>query len=194
MPEPAKGSAALQPCPIHDAQQGELHISWEQYHRLIEHLALQIHQAKAPFDQIVGLSRGGLRVGDALSRVFERPLVVMAASSYSGNHDRSQGELKLGGQLAHTCPKLGPRLLLVDDLADSGTTLSAAERWLTEHIPDVSVQTAVLWQKACSKVVPCFKAMELPNNPWVIQPFERWGSIKPHQLQPMDEWPGPRSD
>ena len=78
-----------------DHTSGELAITWEQYHRLIEHLALQVHNAQAGFDQIVALSRGGLRVGDALSRVFQTPLVVMAASSYEGE-DRNQGSLTLG--------------------------------------------------------------------------------------------------
>ena len=93
----------LKPPALSDKTAGELVVSWEQYHRLIEHLALQLHQAAADFDQIVALSRGGLRVGDLLSRLFDRPLVVMAASSYSGDGDRIQGQLKLGHQLAHTC-------------------------------------------------------------------------------------------
>ena len=119
-------------------------MSWEDYHRLIEHLALQLHNAQAPFDQIVALSRGGLRLGDALSRLFQRPLVVMAASSYGGDQERTQGELVLGHQLAHTCTELGPRLLLVDDLADSGATLEASRRWLIDTLEPAAVITAVL--------------------------------------------------
>ena len=67
------------PAPVRDDTAGELVVTWEQYHRLIEHLALQLHLAQLGFDQIVALSRGGLRVGDLLSRLFDKPLVVMAA-------------------------------------------------------------------------------------------------------------------
>ena len=140
----------LKPPAISDNTAGELVVSWEHYHRLIEHLALQLHQAAADFDQIVALSRGGLRVGDLLSRLFDRPLVVMAASSYSGDGDRIQGQLKLGHQLAHTCDQLGPRLLLVDDLVDSGTTLVEASAWLNNEVRPSQLLTGVLWLKGGS--------------------------------------------
>ncbi|EAU72777.1 phosphoribosyltransferase [Synechococcus sp. RS9916] len=171
--------------PLVDHTSGELAITWEQYHRLIEHLALQVHNAQAGFDQVVALSRGGLRVGDALSRIFQTPLVVMAASSYEGEGDRNQGSLTLGSQLAHTCSKLGPRLLLVDDLADSGATLIAARQWLADTLPGAEIKTAVLWHKASSTVQPDFWAMELPHNPWVLQPFEHWDQLRPQQLEPI---------
>ena len=146
----------LKPPAISDNTAGELVVSWEQYHRLIEHLALQLHQAAADFDQIVALSRGGLRVGDLLSRLFDRPLVVMAASSYSGDGDRIQGQLKLGHQLAHTCDQLGPRLLLVDDLVDSGTTLVEASAWLNNEVRPTQLLTGVLWLKGGSHFQPDF--------------------------------------
>lgn len=174
-----------QPSPLVDHTSGELAITWEQYRRLIEHLALQVHHAHARFDQVVALSRGGLRVGDAFSRIFQTPLVVMAASSYDGDGDRNQGALTLGNQLAHTCTKLGPRLLLVDDLADSGATLEAASNWLQQTLQPEAVSTAVLWLKACSSTQPDFWAMELPNNPWVLQPFEAWENLSPGELQPL---------
>ena len=170
--------------PCSDPCRGELNVSWQQYHRLIEHLALQLHHNGHAFDQIVALSRGGLRVGDALSRVFHQPLVVMAASSYDGANDRDQGELRLGQQLAHTCDRLGPKLLLVDDLADSGATLAGSQRWLRERPGITSVDTAVLWLKSCSTIKPTVWAMELPGNPWVVQPFEHWEQLQPQQLKP----------
>ena len=175
----------LKPPALSDNTAGELVVSWEHYHRLIEHLALQLHQAAADFDQIVALSRGGVRVGDLLSRLFDRPLVVMAASSYSGDGDRIQGQLKLGHQLAHTCDQLGPRLLLVDDLVDSGTTLVEASAWLNNEVRPTQLLTGVLWLKGGNHFQPDFWAMELPENPWIVQPFERWELLQPGQLEPM---------
>ena len=183
----APSSAALQPAPLCDTSSGELTFTWETYHRLIEHLALQLHHGDSRFDQIVALSRGGLRIGDALSRLFHKPLVVMAASSYGGDDARSQGELTLGSQLAHTCPSLGPKLLLVDDLADSGATLLASRHWLKENLEVDAVATAVLWLKASSTIQPDYWAMELPNNPWILQPFEQWETLPLEQLHPMSQ-------
>ena len=173
------------PGPVRDDTAGELVVTWEQYHRLIDHLALQLHAAAVGFDQLVALSRGGLRVGDLLSRLFDKPLVVMAARSYEGDGDRQQGELRLGHQLAHTCDSLGPRLLLVDDLADSGATLEAACQWLQEHVAPEELHTAVIWLKAASSVRPDIWAVELPQNPWILQPFERWEQRRPEDLRSL---------
>ena len=51
----------------------DLHVSWDEYNRQIEKLAVRIHDSDWHFDAIVCLARGGLRVGDALSRLFRRP-------------------------------------------------------------------------------------------------------------------------
>ena len=183
MSSPAEPTAV--PRPVVDETAGELVVDWDQYHRLIEHLAVQIHRSSWAFDQIVALSRGGLRVGDLLSRVFDRPLVVMAAQSYGGQGDRQRGELRLGHQLAHTCDHLGPALLLVDDLVDSGATLELARHWLQRELQPAAVHTAVLWLKAFSNFQPDLWAMELRASPWILQPFERWERHTPEGLRPL---------
>ncbi|MFN5807420.1 MAG: phosphoribosyltransferase, partial [Burkholderiales bacterium] len=45
----------------------KLHVTWEQYHRLIEQLASQVYASGWDFHAIVCLARGGMRVGDVLS-------------------------------------------------------------------------------------------------------------------------------
>ncbi|MCY4173858.1 MAG: phosphoribosyltransferase family protein [Cyanobacteria bacterium MAG CAR3_bin_5] len=168
--------------PLIDPTAGELVVSWEQYHALIEYLALLIHDRGCPFDQVVALSRGGLRVGDVISRLFSRPLVVMAVSSYGGADGREQGSVRVGQSLAHTCPRLGSHLLLVDDLADQGTTLEAATTWLRRAVKPDSLTTAVLWLKRHSALRPHIWAMELPASPWILQPFERYEKLTPADL------------
>ena len=53
-----------------------LYVDWAEYHRLIERLALSIHRSGWQFDSVIALARGGLRVGDLLSRIFDKPLGV----------------------------------------------------------------------------------------------------------------------
>ncbi|MFN5724053.1 MAG: phosphoribosyltransferase, partial [Betaproteobacteria bacterium] len=59
-----------------------LYVSWDTYHRLIEKLAIQVWESGWAFDQILCLARGGMRPGDVLSRVFDKPLAIMSTSSY----------------------------------------------------------------------------------------------------------------
>ena len=59
-----------------------LYVSWDEYHMLIERLALKVSASGWAFDQILCLARGGMRPGDVLSRVFDKPLAIMSTSSY----------------------------------------------------------------------------------------------------------------
>ena len=70
------------------------------------------------------------------------------------------------------------RVLLVDDMVDSGHTLAAVHRTLPQRWPHiVSCRTAVLWWKACSVFKPDYWVDYLPDNPWICQPFEIYDNL-----------------
>lgn len=164
----------------------DLYVSWSDYHQKIEQLAAQIHQSGWKFDQIVCLARGGMRVGDILSRIYNQPLAILATSSYNGAGQQERGNLTFSRYLTMTTDNLGSRILLVDDLADSGVTLQQTIPWLRNysHTPIVEVRTAVLWCKACSVMVPDYYVDYLPDNPWIHQPFEPYELMNPGDLVP----------
>ena len=98
-----------------------LNISWDRYERDIEKLAKKIHGDGFEFNQVVCIAKGGLRVGDIFARLFDVPLAVMSAESYHGDKVKDkQGQLIFSNSLAKTTPNLGNKVILVDDLADSG--------------------------------------------------------------------------
>ena len=101
-----------------------LQVSWEQYHKLIERLALVVHESGYAFDQIICIARGGLRVGDVLSRIYERPLAILSTHSYAADGGTVRGDLVIAEHMTMTAPRLGGRVLLVDDMVDSGHTLA----------------------------------------------------------------------
>jgi inosose dehydratase len=70
-----------------------LYVSWDEYHMLIERLALKIDASGWEFDQILCLARGGMRPGDVLSRVFDKPLAIMSTSSYRADAGTVQGQI-----------------------------------------------------------------------------------------------------
>ncbi|NEP46489.1 MAG: phosphoribosyltransferase, partial [Okeania sp. SIO2H7] len=84
-----------------------LYISWLDYHQKIEYLAAKIYQSQWQFNQIVCLARGGLRVGDILSRIFKKPLAILATSSYGGIKGQEQGKMIIGKNLTMTTYRLG---------------------------------------------------------------------------------------
>jgi hypoxanthine phosphoribosyltransferase len=161
-----------------------LSVSWDQYNRLIEQLALNIHESGYAFNQIICIARGGMRVGDVLSRIYETPLAILSTHSYAAEGGTVRGELVIAEHMTMTSPRLGERVLLVDDMVDSGHTLAAVARALPERWPVIKAcKTAVVWWKACSIVEPDFYVDYLPDNPWIHQPFEVYDTMRPGQLR-----------
>lgn len=155
----------------------DFHLSWTDYHQAIERLALRVYRSGWQFDSLVCLSRGGLRVGDVFSRLFRQRLAILSVSSYGGELGRDRGELAFAHSLSMVGDRLGPRLLVVDDLADSGATLQASVQWLRDRYDLAEIRTAVLWVKGCSAIVPDYYDRYLPHNPWIHQPFERYETL-----------------
>jgi hypoxanthine phosphoribosyltransferase len=161
----------------------ELRVNWEEYYRLIEQLALQIHQSGYAFESLLCLARGGLRAGDVISRIFERPLAVLTASSYREQAGTQRGDLRIAAAISSIDAQLQGRVLLVDDLADSGTTLAEVVRYLRERFVQISeLRTAVIWLKGRSQFRPEYFASYLPDSPWIHQPFEVYDHLRPGQL------------
>ena len=90
-----------------------LHVSWDQYNTLVERLALSVHESGYDFDQIICIARGGMRVGDVLSRIYEKPLAILSTHSYAAEGGTIRGELVIAEHMTMTKPRLGDRVLLV---------------------------------------------------------------------------------
>jgi uncharacterized protein len=164
-----------------------LYVSYDEYHSLIEKLAIKIHQSAWQFDTILCLARGGMRPGDILSRIFDKPLAIMSTSSYRADAGRQQGELDIARFITTPKGEIAGKVLLVDDLADSGKTLHAViDQLRNNYKPITELRSAVIWTKGVSIFEPDYSVETLPTNPWIHQPFEGYDSLSPAQL--MAKW------
>jgi hypoxanthine phosphoribosyltransferase len=169
--------------PDHPATAHQLRVDWSQYYHLVEVLALRIHQSGYAFDSLLCLARGGLRVGDVISRIFECPLSVLTVSSYREAGGTQRGTLQIAAAISSVQQELHGRVLLVDDLADSGTTLAGVVEFLNQRYPQITeMRTAVLWLKGCSQFRPDYHASYLADSPWIVQPFEVYDRLRPPDL------------
>jgi len=161
----------------------DLWVSWDDYHNAIAGLARIVHDSGWQFDQVLCLARGGLRPGDLFSRIFDVPLAILSTSSYREDAGTVQGALDIARHVTMTKGTLAGKVLLIDDLVDSGVTLDKVRRHLQDNFPAVTeVRSAVIWCKACSAVRPDYFLEYLPTNPWIHQPFEEFDGLRPHQL------------
>lgn len=160
-----------------------LYVSYDEYHNLIEKLAIKVHQSGWEFDTILCLARGGMRPGDVLSRVFDKPLAIMSTSSYRAEAGTQQGKLDIARYITTPRGEIAGKVLLVDDLADSGHTLNRViEQLKNNYEPITELRSAVIWTKAVSTFTPDYSVEFLPSNPWIHQPFENYDDTRPEQL------------
>ena len=164
-----------------------LYVSYDEYHNLIEKLALRVHQSGWEFDTILCLARGGMRPGDILSRIFDKPLAIMSTSSYRAAAGTQQGNLDIARYITTPKGEIAGKVLLVDDLADSGHTLKAVIDMLkNNYAPITEMRSAVIWTKQLSAFTPDYSVEFLPTNQWIHQPFEGYDSMRPAQL--LEKW------
>jgi hypoxanthine phosphoribosyltransferase len=162
---------------------GDWWISWDDYHRSIEDLAKQVSESGWKFDHVLCLARGGLRPGDVFSRLFNVPLSILTVSSYREEGGTQRGELCIADRITSTIEKLTGRLLLIDDLVDSGVTLQRVGEWLLNRHPEISeIRSAVIWYKENSSVRPDYFVHHVAGNPWIHQPFELYDQMTPDSL------------
>ena len=164
-----------------------LYVSYDEYHNLIEKLAIKVHQSGWEFDNILCLARGGMRPGDMLSRIFNKPLAIMSTSSYRSDGGTVQGNLDIARFITTPKGEIAGRVLLVDDLADSGHTLNAVIKMLkTNYQPITELRSAVIWTKAVSTFTADYSVEFLATNPWIHQPFESYDTMGPEKL--LEKW------
>ena len=164
----------------------DLHVSWDDYHKKIEELAVNVHNDGYDFNQVVCIAKGGMRVGDVFARIFNVPLAILSVESYRGDGIKNQrGAITFSRDLAKTSPNIGSKVLLVDDLADSGMTLKKSIDWLQHFYGfylDEPVRTAVLFYKAASTFKPNYYIDYLEDSPWIHMPFEKYEEMSVKDL------------
>ena len=147
-------------------------VSWKRYHELTLKLAstiLSLYDIK--FDEIVAISRGGLTFGHILTDFLDLPICSFTIQSYTDI--QKQGEVEITEPLSK--PIEGKKILVVDDVADSGKTLTRAISYLKQFNPK-SLTLITMFYKPSSIIKPDFYAIK--TSKWIIFPTEVSESIK----------------
>ena len=88
--------------------------------------------------------------------------------------------LCLENSLAKTTPNLGSRVLLVDDLCDSGVTMDKCVKWL-QHYQGFfidEIKTGCLWLKVYQSLLQIIMLSTMKIQPWIHQPMEEYEDIE----------------
>ena len=165
----------------------KLIISFEEYTKIVEKLAIEIHNNYKP-TVLVGIMRGAAPILDILSRILKLPIAYIVIQSYSvkGMEDK-QGQLIFAREISSLAEnKDFNKVLLVDDLSDTGLTLNKSIEWLKKYEPIKNyikeIKTACLWKKKSSTFNPDFCPIKLESDPWIVQPTEHYEELSMEEI------------
>ncbi len=165
----------------------KLIISFEEYTQIVEKLAVQIYKKYNP-TVLVGIMRGAAPIIDILSRILKLPIAYIVIQSYSGKGmEDQQGQLMFAREISSLAKnKDFNKVLLIDDLSDTGLTLNKSIEWLKNYGPTKDyikeVKTACLWKKKSSKFEPDFCSVRLNSDPWIVQPTEHYEELSIEEI------------
>lgn len=143
-------------------------ITWERFHALARQLAFSIRLAPFHPDLIVAIGRGGYlpaRIVSDYLDVFD--LTDVKIEHYHGPQRERRARIRypLAADVA------GKRVLLIDDVSDSGDTFEVALRHLRERGEPAELRTAVLHHKLVSTYTPDFFAEVVREWRWITYPW-----------------------
>jgi hypoxanthine phosphoribosyltransferase len=143
-------------------------ISWERFHALARDLVFAIHGAQFRPELIVAIGRGGYLPARIVSDYLDiYDLADIRIEHYHGMHKERFARVRY----PLTAETAGKRVLLMDDVSDSGGTFETAIQHLREQGEPEQIRTAVLHHKRVSSYKADFYAEEVREWRWIIYPW-----------------------
>lgn len=143
-------------------------VSWGQIYRLARRLALEIRDGVFKPDVIVAIGRGGY----VPARILADYLDLMDLTSFKIEHYTGARKQPVAQVKYPLCADLtGSRVLVVDDVSDTGDTFRVALEHIFERSGPVEMKTAVLHHKTVSTFKPDFYAKKVVKWRWIIYPW-----------------------
>jgi len=143
-------------------------ISWGRFYGLCRRLADKVRGSGFRPDAIVAIGRGGWMPGRVLSDL----LGLMNLTEFKVEHYRgAQREPLARVRYPLTADLSGQRVLLVDDVSDTGDTYRVALDHLRARAARAEVRTAALHHKVVSTFVPDLYAARVVRWRWIIYPW-----------------------
>ena len=146
-------------------------LTYSDFGRAARELAQQVADSGFEPDIILSIARGGLFLGGALGYALDvKNLFVMNVEFYTGVDERLELPVVLPPTL-DVVDLTGTKVLVADDVADTGKTLELVTDFCAGHVTEV--RTAVIYEKPRS-VVSCDYAWKKTdawiNFPWSTEP------------------------
>lgn len=140
-------------------------IDWKETIFLTMQLSKKVKESPFSPDVVVGILRGGAVVSRIVSDYLGIDLYSMKVTLYENIEERGKVEITQGLNVDIT----GKKILIVDDIVDTGKTFSAVENYIQEKA-SAQLKGAVIHIKPWTNYVPRFWIEQ--TKKWVVYPWE----------------------
>jgi uncharacterized protein len=142
-------------------------MTWETFGAATRQLATDVHADGFAPDVVVAIARGGLTVAGALAYALDvKNCGAMNVEFYVGVDERLDVPVVIPPTL-DLVDVTGMKVLVADDVADTGHTLRLVREVLAQHVAEA--RTAVLYRKPRSVVAPDYAWLE--TDRWIVFPW-----------------------
>ncbi|HBH62085.1 MAG TPA: phosphoribosyltransferase [Nitrospiraceae bacterium] len=160
------------------------YVSWGRFYSLSRSLTRKVYTSGFKPDIIVAIGRGGYMPARILSDFLHiMNLTTLKIEHYRGTQKSTTARIRypLAGDVS------GEKVLLVDDVCDTGDTFALASKHLQDHMQPREVRTAVLHYKKTSCFIPDYYASRMVKWRWIIYPWAAAEDISQfiRQMQPV---------
>ena len=147
--------------------------TWDEIYEMLLNLAEKIQKDKFRPDLIVGICRGGWPPARVMSDLLGNP--KMANISVEFYVDVAETKSKPMLTQPVSVPVKGKKVLIMDDVADTGKTLKVVKEHLFSRGAE-EVKIATIYYKPWSTVIPDYYEKE--TRRWVVFPWERKETVR----------------
>jgi hypoxanthine phosphoribosyltransferase len=153
------------------------HFTYEEIHRTVAALAREILADGYDPDLMVAIGTGGFIPARILKTFLKRPILAVGVKLYDEEDRMGERPRKVQWIGEEEASLRGKRVLLVDEVDDSRTTLAFCAQELLRHCPE-EVAVAVLHCKDKPKRAPLppevrrYWAGEHLGDPWIVYPWD----------------------
>jgi hypothetical protein len=142
-----------------------LNLSWEQTEKLCEKIAKEVKKYNP--DILIGISRGGLVPVRILSDILDNHNIAIIKIEFYKTINETHGFPKITHPL--TIDIKGKKVLVVDDVSDTGKSLAVAKDYLAGHGAK-EIRFATLHYKPHSTFKPDYFIDK--TDKWIVYPWE----------------------
>jgi len=159
---------------VQQAAEKRFPVSWDQFHRDSRALAWRL-TGTGPFEAIVAITRGGLVAAAIVARELDVRLIeTVCVVSYDY---QTQGELKVLKGIADCVARIGAgegdRVLIVDDLVDTGRTAQIVRGLLPK------AHFATVYAKPLGRPLVDTFITEVSQDTWIDFPWDTGLAFQP---------------